>query len=317
MIALFAPLVLSLTLSVASPIIPKSLRNGLGGSNDDFIQKNRKMTDSVISILRSLTRDSTASEYINRMISDKNNVCLKSLEEAIDGIERTTKLVENNKVELLTLIDESNKLLEMKDPAESLRQSSTLLRMIGPLSEKLVPETSCQASPSQATESLEELTVILYELADLPALGLRYNVRSMLRETGDTVHAVNTFLNDVRRRFENFGKLCARGDRSYGIKAINAFGDLMTDMADLLRETGAVFNSYRVRKGKLFIYKIAVQLRKMDLSNLISMDGDMDCSSLGDFSTAADSLGDLASVVEEVGLENLQQQLGVDFGEIY
>ena len=35
-------------------------------------------------------------------------------------------------------------------------------------------------------------------------------------------------------------------------------------------------------------------------------------SGLGDFSLAAQTLDDLADVIEDVGIENLQEQLGVD-----
>ena len=40
--------------------------------------------------------------------------------------------------------------------------------------------------------------------------------------------------------------------------------------------------------------------------------GDLDCSRPGDFSLAADTLDDVATLIDEVGLENLQKQLGVD-----
>ena len=318
MFALVTPLVFTLPLIWATPILPTSLKNGLfAGSDEDFIQKTTRMTESTVTILRSLSRDPIATEYIDRIISDKNNVCLTSLDDAIAGIEMTTKLVENNQEELNALIDESNKFLDIEDPAVSLRQSATLLKILGPLSEKLLPEITCQASPGQATGALEELTIILHEVAALPALGLRNNVRAALRVTGDTIHAANTFLNDVRRRFEKLSKLCT-GDRTYSIEAVNAFGDLMSDLADLLRETGAVFTSDRVRQGKLFTYKIGVQLRKIELENLITAERDhMECSSLGDFSLAASNLEDLAGILEEVDLEELQKQLGIDLGEIY
>ena len=40
--------------------------------------------------------------------------------------------------------------------------------------------------------------------------------------------------------------------------------------------------------------------------------GTLDCDSPGDFSLAAQTLDDLADVIEDVGIENLQEQLGVD-----
>ena len=40
--------------------------------------------------------------------------------------------------------------------------------------------------------------------------------------------------------------------------------------------------------------------------------GDLDCSRPGDFSVAADTMDDVATLIDEVGLEQLQKQLGVD-----
>ena len=51
-----------------------------------------------------------------------------------------------------------------------------------------------------------------------------------------------------------------------------------------------------------------MELRKIDFDDL----GSLDCSGNGDFSAAADTMDDLAALVDEIGLENLQQQLGVN-----
>ena len=40
--------------------------------------------------------------------------------------------------------------------------------------------------------------------------------------------------------------------------------------------------------------------------------GDLDCSRPGDFSVAANTMKDLATIIEETGIEELQNQLGVD-----
>ena len=40
--------------------------------------------------------------------------------------------------------------------------------------------------------------------------------------------------------------------------------------------------------------------------------GDLNCNSLGDLTRAADTLEEVATLVDEIGLENLQQQLGIN-----
>ena len=39
--------------------------------------------------------------------------------------------------------------------------------------------------------------------------------------------------------------------------------------------------------------------------------GDLDCNSPGDLTKAASTLEEIATLIDEIGLENLQQQLGI------
>ena len=40
--------------------------------------------------------------------------------------------------------------------------------------------------------------------------------------------------------------------------------------------------------------------------------GELECSRSGDFSVAVQTMEDLATIIDEVGIEQLQNQLGVD-----
>ena len=40
--------------------------------------------------------------------------------------------------------------------------------------------------------------------------------------------------------------------------------------------------------------------------------GELECSNSGDFSVAVQTMEDLATIIDEVGIEQLQNQLGVD-----
>ena len=45
--------------------------------------------------------------------------------------------------------------------------------------------------------------------------------------------------------------------------------------------------------------------------------GDIDCDKQGDFSVAAKTMDDLAVLIDEVGIEDLQKQLGVDLSFVF
>ena len=50
------------------------------------------------------------------------------------------------------------------------------------------------------------------------------------------------------------------------------------------------------------------ELSKIDNLGL----GDLDCNSPGDLTKAADTLEEVATLIDEIGLESLQQQLGIN-----
>merc|ERR1712012_782171 len=66
--------------------------NVVGGQ--DIIAQTRTLPNSVQATLRQLASDPASVVIVNRIINDKDNICLSSLEEGIAGIETSTQLVE-------------------------------------------------------------------------------------------------------------------------------------------------------------------------------------------------------------------------------
>merc|ERR1712012_1517105 len=85
-------------------------------------------------------------------------------------------------------------------------------------------------------------------------------------------------------------------------------GETMDDLTEVFTTLGDSRNAQRIGKGKAFANKIVRELTKIGEVGL----GDLDCSRPGDFSLAADTLDDVATLIDEVGLEELQKRLGVD-----
>ena len=65
----------------------------------------------------------------------------------------------------------------------------------------------------------------------------------------------------------------------------------------------------------MFKNYIQAQLEKLEKMDSVGLDTSAlnICSQHGDISAAADELEELAAVIEEIGLENLQEQLSLDF----
>ena len=45
--------------------------------------------------------------------------------------------------------------------------------------------------------------------------------------------------------------------------------------------------------------------------------GELDCNHPGDFRVAADTLEGLATIIDEIGIESLQQQLGINLDFVF
>merc|ERR1711892_720695 len=63
--------------------------------SSDFVQQTRTQANSLKTTLMSLASIPGAKRIINRIINDDNNVCLNSVEEAIEAVETSARIVES------------------------------------------------------------------------------------------------------------------------------------------------------------------------------------------------------------------------------
>merc|ERR1712142_1153932 len=269
----------------------------------DIIADTRTLSNKVQATLRRLAADPTSAVIVNRIINDKNNNCLKDLEEGIAGIETATKLLENAGDDIKTLIKKVESIKSLTDPAT-----------VEPVVNKIAPESPviCTASPDEAFGSLRSLATLVDELAYTTKLGLSVEGRRQLKDSASTISAVTTFLTQLRSTFSTFEEICTE-DSEYNIMAIGAVGDLIVNLADLFGTLGGVEQGEQIRKGKEFVNKLVAQLNKIDDLGF----GTTDCTRPGDFSVAASTIEDLATIIDEVGISKLQKELGINLSFVF
>jgi len=306
----FAPTFSSqaLTLKAANLDPRNNLKTG------DIIADTRALSNQVQTTLRQLASDPASAAIINRIINDKDNICLRSLDEGIAGIETATQLVERAGGGIKTLIAKVNSFGSLTAPATVVRAVADILRIVEPVVNKISPENPsiCPASPDQAFGSLRSLAAFVDELSYNNQLSLSAEGRRQLKDSASTISAVTTFLTQLRSTFSKFQQICTP-DRQYNIQAISAVGDLMVSLADMFGTLGGVQQGEQIRNGKEYVNKVVAQLNKIDNLGL----GGLDCTRPGDFSVAASTMEDLATIIDEVGIEQLQNQLGVDLSFVF
>ena len=228
--------------------------------NVDIITQTRNLAESVKTTLRQLAADPNSAVIINRIINDKDNICINSMEEGIAGIETATSLLERAGGDVKALITKVKTFVNLSDPSQVVREAADILRILGPLVNNIAPDTPviCQASPDQAFGSLRSLAVLVDELSYSPKLILSPQGRAQLKQSASTISAVTTFLTQLRSTFSRFENICT-ADKQYNLDSINAIGDLMVKLADLFGSLGSVQTGEKIRRGKAFVAKITVR----------------------------------------------------------
>ena len=90
----------------------------------DIITQTRSLAESVKATLRQLASDPNSAVIVNRIINDKDNICLNSLEEGIAGIETATSLLERAGGDIKALIAKVKTFINMSDPSQVVRESA-------------------------------------------------------------------------------------------------------------------------------------------------------------------------------------------------
>merc|ERR1719516_246774 len=283
------------------------------GGSDDIIEQTRDLANTVKSTLRKLAKDPKSAVYVNKIINDKNNVCIQDLDEAIAEIEYGTQLVESAGDDIKKLVYKVENLqkLSKPDPADVVREVGNVFRIIEPLVDNLSPDSRfiCQgkATPQQAFDSLKNIAFMFNDLSADTQFDFTSNTRRQLKKSADADGAVTKFLEKLSRNFSNLKQICT-SDKQYNLNSLSAVGETMDDLTEVFTTLGDSRNAQRIGKGKAFANKVVRELTKIGEVGL----GDLDCSRPGDFSVAADTMDDVATLIDEVGLEQLQKQLGVD-----
>jgi len=280
------------------------------GNEGDIIAQTRTLANYVKDTLQQLADNPKSATIVNRIINDKDNICLRSLQDGLAGIEAATKLVEAAGDDIKALLAKVKAFETLSEPAIVVREVANILRILGPLVNNIAPESPviCQASPDQAFGSLRSLAVLLDELYLNPPLPLSPAQRRQLKDSSNTISAVTTLITQLGDNFSKFQEICTP-DKEYNFEAISAIGDLMENLADMFGSLGGVQTSQNIRKGKPFVEKLVGELNK--ISDDLGV-GDLSCETPGDFTIAANTLEDVATLIDDIGLKSLQEQLGVD-----
>ena len=147
--------------------------------------------------------------------------------------------------------------------------------------------------------------------------------------SGVILSSLTTFLTDLQEITARLVTFCTEDTQEFNRDIITAIGDLMDDLADMYLTLGYTETGERIRYGKVYTDKVMVRVFLIDekyfdkiyiqaqLEKLESLGLETSalniCSEERDISAAAETMEDLAALIEEVGIQNLDADLALDF----
>ena len=173
---------------------------------------------------------------------------------------------------------------------------------------------------------MHNLSALLNELSSNSDLYFSPQKKQSLKSSAQIVSKVTNFL--IQKSHFKFEHFCTK-DKEHNTDFITAVGKMMGDLADLYTDLDGETAAKEVRKQENFTKKVVVKLanitfiilynfafiqatiNKLGDLNLI----DLDCNTPGSSKLVADTLDDLAGIIEDVGMDNLCKQLGLDLAD--
>jgi len=271
-------------------------------SASNVVQQTKDLANTVTSVLEELANNPASASRVNQIISDNYSPCLTSIEDSIASLQSSSQLVESLGPELQSLTDRFTALRSVKEPAKVVRETGAVLKLLQPLADK-----TAKIESGNCPESLRSLALLVTEISEKPELRLKFSVRENLKKSSATLSIVNVFLSQLEPTIARMKRFCT-DDNKYNRDAMVAIGDLMLDLSNMYSSLGELRTGEEFRYGKVYIDKVGEQLEKLEEVGL----GESECVSNGDLGGAADILDQLATLIEEAGIESLKEQLGSD-----
>merc|ERR1719209_2922415 len=170
--------------------------SSLPRSSSDIVQQTRTQADSLKNTLRTLINIPGSHRIVKRIINDVDNVCLNSIEEAIEAVETSARILETAGSDIKKLIKTVETFQTITDTPTAVRESANILRLLEVLIPKLAPANPevCQATNAQTFGSLRSLAALVNELASSTDFYMTPQTRTELQTSSKIISGVTNFL---------------------------------------------------------------------------------------------------------------------------
>jgi len=257
--------------------------------------------------LRSLTSNPEAAQILNKVFIE-NGGCFNNMDQAFAAIETSTKLFENAGTEIKELVKIVKGISNLTNTPNAVRESAKIIRLLDVLIPKLSPANSvCRSTTGEMISSLNSLAALVDELSSKNDLFFSTQKRQSLKSAAIIVYRVTDFLDHVQKSFSKFDHVCSK-DKETSTGVLNMIGELMNDLALLYTALGGETAAAEIRQQGDFVRSVRANINRLEDAGIFTLN----CNSPGSTQLVAESLDDLAELIDEVGIESLCSQLDLD-----
>jgi len=297
----------------SAPTADSQQSRDLGGvipSNEftsgNIVQQAKAQAKSTLSILKSFEGSDIAAKYIDPIFETSD--CLKNLEDVTQLIEEGTNLIVENGPEIIYLEALVDNLKDEEDINKLIKASSKMLRTLDTLIPNLSAASSnlCISTPEASVKAFKDLATAFKEINKNTNLNVPSKSKKVLEFSSRVMDQTAEFLETLNKSLEMFEAMC-ESDNKNQAGLYTSIIDIMESLAGLFEVMGFQEKSADILKQGKFIKKFVAAFDGLD-----SFESTLECGFGGSYTGLAQTLDDLAEIVESVGIEKLSKTLGID-----
>merc|ERR1712226_35060 len=196
--------------------------------------------------------------------------------------------------------------LKNMEEAKVMREVASLFRLLDPLLTKLPPNNPsskiCAASSESTSAYINSFAVMMNEFSGDFQRVSSPQARGMFAETASILVATNGFLRNLKTQTKEFQNSCF-ADKESTVRGVRAMRNIIDSLADMAGTLGNLNAAEEIRKADTVTDEIVTMIQKINTGSFNNVG--LDCVTK-DFNTAADTMDDIASLVQDIGLDNLK-----------
>jgi len=275
-------------------------------TSGNLVQQAKAQAESTLEILKSFEGSSLAAQYIDPIFETSD--CLNSLEDVTALIEEGTNLIVSNGPEIIYLEAIVDNLKNEKDVGKLIKASSKMLRTLDELIPNLSASSSnlCITTPEASVKAFRDLAHAMEDIMNNRNLNVPVSSRKQLEFSSNVMSETADFIETLNKALATYETLCENDNKNHAA-LYDSIREIMTSLGELFDVLGFADKSAEIKKQGEFIKKIVEVFEDLE-----DLDTELECGFGGSYKGLAQTLDDLAEIVDSVGIEKLSKELGLD-----